>query len=290
VLKTLFVLHNETTNIWSHLGGAFIYMFFLFYILFWTVPDKDLGLKEDDTVMGLSVGFIITINKFITKYILWLDEDIVNTNDITKWPFMVHMGGSIFCMGISSIYHLFCCHSPNAMCTLWKYDYSGVSIMIATSVFPPYIYGMWCDATTHYMYGYLAAINISSLCLAFMCIFERFEKYRNLRVVLFCIVGLSCGLPGFQYYFFRDFVNCSYCNVWLWCLGGVYFVFGAYVYAKKFPEKVYPLRFDYFGQSHNLWHFFVLLGGITNFFASLASYYGRRVQICPETALNYIGV
>lgn len=167
------------------------------------------------------------------------------------------------------------------MCTLWKYDYTGVSIMIATSVYPPYIYGLWCDKTAHLMYTYIGIINISALCLAAVCIFERFEKYRGLRVVLFCIVGIACGLPGFQYFFSRDHENNSYCNVWLWLLGGVFFVFGAFVYSQKFPEKKYPLRFDYFGQSHNIWHFFVLLGGITNFFASLASYYGRRVQVCP---------
>lgn len=82
-------------------------MFLIFYILFWTVPDARLGLADEDTVMGLSVGFIKTFNEFIAKHILWLDADIVNSNDITKIPFMVHMCGSIFCMAMSSIYHLF---------------------------------------------------------------------------------------------------------------------------------------------------------------------------------------
>ena len=106
-LKTLFIMHNETTNIWSHLYGAFVYIFLIFYILFWTVPDSRLGLSDEDTVMGLSVGFIKSFNAFITKHILWLEPDIVDTHDITKFPFMVHMGGSIFCMAMSSIYHLF---------------------------------------------------------------------------------------------------------------------------------------------------------------------------------------
>ena len=129
---------------------------------------------------------------------------------------------------------------------------------------------------------YTGIINISSFALVILCVHPKidYHKYRKLRTVLYCVVGLLWGAPGFHY-LFADPVYVSYCNLYLWSLGGFFFVFGAFVYYKKFPERKYPGRFDYFGQSHNIWHVFVLLGGITHFLASLANYYGRRMQKCP---------
>jgi len=154
--------------------------------------------------------------------------------------------------------------------------------MIACSVYPPYIYGFLCGQMVHWAYFYTSFINISSIMLVVVCVHPNFDnnEYRKLRTVLYCVVGLSCGLPGFHY-LIADLTYVSYCNLYLWGLGGFFFVFGAFIYFKRFPERKYPGRFDYFGQSHNIWHFFVLLGGITHFFASLANYYGRRAKVCP---------
>ena len=33
VLRSLFMIHNETTNVWSHLLGALLFVGFLFYIV-----------------------------------------------------------------------------------------------------------------------------------------------------------------------------------------------------------------------------------------------------------------
>lgn len=275
--------HNETTNIWSHLLGVPLYIFLILYMLFWTAPDVRLGLHDSDTILLIPVGWIRWINLLIAKHILWLDADVTITEETIKFPMIVHMIGNITWMSMSSIYHLFSCHSERAMWRLYKYDYAGVSIMIACSIYPPYIYGFLCDKVVHFAYLYTSVINISALLLVVVCVHPKFdnEKYRKLRTVLYWVVGLSCGLPGFHYLLFQDPVHMSYSNLYLWSLGGFFFVFGAFVYFQRFPERKYPKRFDYFGQSHNLWHFFVLLGGITHFFASLSNYYGRRVQQCP---------
>lgn len=196
---------------------------------------------------------------------------------------MIHMFGSLIMFSSSTIYHLYNCHSKHTQCKLTKYDYAGVSVMIASSVYPPYVYGLMCDQTIHWAYLYLTIINVSALALVVICIHPSFdnEKYRRLRIIMYVIVGLACGVPGFHYQFFGNYLYHSYTNTFLWALGGFFFVFGAYIYHTRFPERKYPGKFDYFGQSHNIWHFFVLLGAFTHFLASLASYYGRRVQSCP---------
>mmetsp|Transcript_7052 Transcript_7052/g.7918 ORF Transcript_7052/g.7918 Transcript_7052/m.7918 type:complete len:110 (+) Transcript_7052:271-600(+) len=105
------MLHNETTNIWSHLLGAILYIFLLFYLVFWTATNDKSTLKDDDTIFGLSVGFINSFNTFVAKHLLWNEKDIVGSPEISKIPLYIHMAGNIICMTLSSGYHLFYCYS-----------------------------------------------------------------------------------------------------------------------------------------------------------------------------------
>ena len=152
VIKSLFMIHNETTNIWSHIIGVLIYVFFIIYLLFWTAPDIRENLPEDSTILGVSVSWIIAINRFIAKYILWIDGDVAATYEVTKIPILIHMFGNIVWMTMSSTYHLFWCHSEYISWTLHHYDYAGISIMIACSIYPPYFYGFLCKEMIHWGY------------------------------------------------------------------------------------------------------------------------------------------
>ena len=62
------------------------------------------------------------------------------------------------------------------------------------------------------------------------------------------------------------------------------YVLGAVVYAARIPEKYLPGWFDYFGGSHNLWHFAVL-GGIAFHYAAMSEMfsgaYERAAAECP---------
>ena len=89
------MVHNETTNIWSHILGVFIYVFLIFYLVFWTAPDVREGLSENSTILGVPVSWIISINRFIAKYILWIDGDVTTTQETTKIPILIHMFGNI---------------------------------------------------------------------------------------------------------------------------------------------------------------------------------------------------
>eukprot|EP00345_Euplotes_harpa_P006125 CAMPEP_0168318120 /NCGR_PEP_ID=MMETSP0213-20121227/287_1 /TAXON_ID=151035 /ORGANISM="Euplotes harpa, Strain FSP1.4" /LENGTH=50 /DNA_ID=CAMNT_0008319121 /DNA_START=1300 /DNA_END=1448 /DNA_ORIENTATION=- len=42
-----------------------------------------------------------------------------------------------------------------------------------------------------------------------------------------------------------------------WYIGGATYIFGAFIYAIKFPERYFPGKFDFGGHSHNLFHVFV---------------------------------
>ena len=80
------------------------------------------------------------------------------------------------------------------------------------------------------------------------------------RVAFYVSLGATGFLPVIQLNMTRGFAWSYYFYAPVWKSIAVYVV-GAVVYAMKVPEKFIPGWFDYFGGSHNIWHFAVL-GGI----------------------------
>jgi adiponectin receptor len=64
-------------------------------------------------------------------------------------------------------------------------------------------------------------------------------------------------------------------------IGGGLYIVGAYIFSNRLPESFFPGKFDFCGNSHNLWHMFVLLATITYFYGSLEVYHLRRHYQCP---------
>mmetsp|Transcript_22448 Transcript_22448/g.24976 ORF Transcript_22448/g.24976 Transcript_22448/m.24976 type:complete len:92 (+) Transcript_22448:429-704(+) len=83
-------------------------------------------------------------------------------------------------------------------------------------------------------------------------------KFRPFRALLFVFLGVTSSYPLIQFIFFRSPLTMAIFPSFYWALGGAVYIFGAFVYAIRFPEKWYPGRFDLCGHSHNLWHGFVL--------------------------------
>jgi adiponectin receptor len=106
---------------------------------------------------------------------------------------------------------------------------------------------------------------------------------RKFRGILFLIFGASAGLPVIHLVFFKSTIHGVLPNPTLinWVLGGLAYAFGVIIYITRYPEKKWPGKFCIWGSSHQIWHFFVLLGIIFHFFASLDSYYDRKKYVCP---------
>jgi len=164
---------------------------------------------------------------------------------ITIVPLILHMLAAITCLALSSIFHLFSCHCEKSHTILSRLDYGGIVILIGGSTIPPYIYQFYCGELWYF--GLLYTIIIDSVCLlAFIgSLVPTFDqpKYRNIRAILFVIVGLASGLPGLHVVFFRDPFVSPPANVFLWALGGAVYISGAFIYAYRFPEKYFPGRF-----------------------------------------------
>jgi predicted membrane channel-forming protein YqfA (hemolysin III family) len=54
-------------------------------------------------------------------------------------------------------------------------------------------------------------------------------------------------------------------NSLMYLLVGFWYLSGLAIYGLKIPERFFPKTFDYIGNSHNIWHVFVILGAFTHY-------------------------
>jgi adiponectin receptor len=61
----------------------------------------------------------------------------------------------------------------------------------------------------------------------------------------------------------------------LFATGGFFYISGAILYAKKWPESRYPIVFDIIGNSHNIFHVNCIFGSLFTFWGSIKMFHER---------------
>ena len=86
IMKSLFMVHNETANIWIHLLGFFLIIFF--------------------TLEAISTE--MEINQVMASSILddFIDDTHKTSNPVATWPLLVMLFGGAVCLACSATYHL----------------------------------------------------------------------------------------------------------------------------------------------------------------------------------------
>ncbi|RXN23494.1 progestin and adipoQ receptor family member 3-like isoform X2 [Labeo rohita] len=208
-IKSLFILSNETVNIWSHLLGFFLFFTLGVYDLLAVLTR--LGASRED-------------------YVIY---------SISLFCFQV-------CMLCSVGYHLFCCHRSEKTSRRWMaLDYAGISIGIIGCYVPGVFYAFYCnnnaaeicsspkqmavfvdplrhscsppyDIHTFVWFGYclqywrqvyLVTVLAMMLAVFFAQIHPHYltKKWQKLRSVIFCAVAGYGLIPTFH---------------WIWLSGG----------------------------------------------------------------------
>lgn len=109
---SIFSLHNESVNIWSHLLGA--------------ISFTTLGL--------LAYNFLET--SIAPRYASATGTDFL--------VFGCFFTGAFLCLGMSATYHTLCNHSPSVAKWGNKLDYTGIVCLILGSYMPAMYYGFYC--------------------------------------------------------------------------------------------------------------------------------------------------
>ncbi|KAK2608589.1 hypothetical protein QQS21_002815 [Conoideocrella luteorostrata] len=229
--QSLFYLHNESVNIWSHLIGALV------------------------TIAFSAYGY----------YVLHPRYEQATSADV--FVFACFFGGAFLCLGMSATFHALVDHSKDVAKWGNKLDYTGIVALIVGSYVPAMYYGFFCRPALMSLYLYL--ICILGIGCAVVSWVERFRtpQWRPYRAAMFIGLGVSgigpClhGMSIFGYSGLEDRMSIS------WVIAqGIMYIFGAVLYAIRWPERSFPGSFDIWGSSHQIFHMFVLLAAATHFY------------------------
>ena len=222
--STVFRMHTETWNIWTHVFGAVMFCAIALYVY----------------VSGMSKVSLLP----------WYEQVIIA-------GFFV---SAIACLSLSFLFHTFNNHSEDVARLFCRMDYSGITVMITGSCIPCYYYSFYCATFSKCLHiGVL--IILCGLCLVF-CTLKRFTRpeFRLIRTMMFIGFGFYSFIPAFQ---IISQVGFSYANAvfplsGLLLMASVY-VSGAGLYASRIPERFFPGKFDIWASSHQLFHICVLI-------------------------------
>ena len=125
---------------------------------------------------------------------------------------------------------------------LSRFDYGGISLLIAGSCYPPYYYFFNCDNFLRNFY--LIFISTFALIVFFFSLTSSFHlpEKRTLRGILFLSLGLSAGIPIIHLSLMRNSIKGFYGNPRLlfWYFGGISYVIGTLMYINRIPQKFKP--------------------------------------------------
>lgn len=223
-LKSIFVLSNETVNIWTHLLG-----FLLFFLL---------GVNDMSTVLPASGA-----NR--EDYVIYC---------IGLFCFQV-------CMLCSVGYHLFSCHRSEKTCHRWlALDYAGISVGILGCYIPGVFYAFYCITFWRQVYLVIVLALILAIFSAQIHPHYLSKEWQHLRTTIFCFVAGYGVIPAIHWVWLNGGFSSAVVQLFLPRVIVMYLIAGAafLFYISKIPERCFPGQLNYLGASHQVWHVLVV--------------------------------
>ncbi|XP_005311071.1 adiponectin receptor protein 1 isoform X1 [Malaclemys terrapin pileata] len=228
--KSIFRIHTETGNIWTHLLGFVLFLF--------------LG--------------ILTMLRPNMYFMAPLQEKVV---------FGMFFLGAVLCLSFSWLFHTVYCHSEKVSRTFSKLDYSGIALLIMGSFVPWLYYSFYCSPQPRLIYlSIVCVLGISAIIVAQ---WDRFAtpKHRQTRAGVFLGLGLSGVVPTMHFTIAEGFVKATTVGQMGWFfLMAVMYITGAGLYAARIPERFFPGKFDIWFQSHQIFHVLVVAAAFVHFY------------------------
>ena len=205
-LESVFRIHTETGNIWTHFIGAISFIGIAIYFL--SRPHYEIQFQE-------------------------------------KFVFGTFFMGAIVCLMCSTLFHTFYCYSPTVSKLFNKIDYAGISVLTMGSFVPWLYYAFYCDVFTKIGYLVLIGILGSSCIVVSLWDKFSEPRFRVLRAGMFIALGLSGLIPAVHYIIiFGSFKAFNVGALgWLVLMAFLY-ISGACLYAFRIPERLFPGKFD----------------------------------------------
>ncbi|GAU93702.1 hypothetical protein RvY_05600-2 [Ramazzottius varieornatus] len=246
--RSIFSIHTETGNIWTHLIGCILFI-------------------------GIAVYFFLPAEQEFPAG--------------EKWAFAAFFAGAIVCMGFSFLYHTLYCHSERVGLVFGKLDYCGISLLILGSFVPWLHYSFYCHQLEKYTYiGIISVLSTSCIVVSLWNKFSE-PAFRPIRAFIFSCLGASGVVPTLHYTIANGWeksVN-EGSLYWILTMGALYLL-GALCYAARVPERWYPGQFDIWFHSHQIFHVLVVLAALIHYQGVMLMANNRYDlgSICPNPA------
>ncbi|MBN3304573.1 PAQR2 protein, partial [Amia calva] len=206
--KSIFRIHTETGNIWTHLLGC------LFFIC--------LGIVY---MFRPNMTFVAPFQEKIVIGMFFL--------------------GAILCLSFSWVFHTVYCHSEGVSRVFSKLDYSGIAFLIMGSFVPWLYYSFYCSPQPCFIYLFvICVLGISAIVVSQ---WDRFAtpQYRGVRAGVFVGLGLSGVVPTLHFVISEGFFRATTIGQMGWLfLMAVLYITGACLYAARIPERFFPGKCD----------------------------------------------
>ncbi|KAM7508368.1 hypothetical protein LguiA_018821 [Lonicera macranthoides] len=261
VFMSVFSWHNETLNIWTPaVQGPLMTM----------LTTKANGSYASFPHLAESVLQDFNVRRILKPPILHTN-DLNNHPQLTipRWPWFIFLAGAMGCLIFSSISHLLACHSRRFNLFFWRLDYAGISLMIICSFFAPIYYVFHCHPYTRLFYlssisfiGVLAIITLLAPALST-------ARFRSFRAALFLTMGFSGVIPAGHAVGLHWGDPHVILALMYEIAMGIFYGVGAVFYVRRIPERWKPGAFDIAGQSHQIFHVFVVAGALAHSAATL---------------------
>ncbi|KAL6603733.1 hypothetical protein ACP70R_044094 [Stipagrostis hirtigluma subsp. patula] len=269
-LRSVFAWHNETLNVWSHLGGFFLFLYLAVAGESETAAAAGAKIAPGIVTFALTsanVSWEATNSSLVSK-----DFSVValggSSHAVPRWPRTVFLVGAMTCLAVSAAAHLLACHSRRFNRIFWQLDYAGIAVMIVASFFPPVFYAFLGLAATQL--AYLSAITALGLLVvaALLAPARSSPRLRHLRAALFVSMALSGVVPALHALWLNWAHPECHLALALELAMGVIYAAGAAFYVSRVPERWRPGKFDCVGHSHQIFHVLVLAGALTHYAAT----------------------
>jgi adiponectin receptor len=226
--KSLFYIHNETGNVYTHLVGAVFFTVFYLCTVYLYVPE----LKKVEFLEKVSIVMSVI--------------------------------GGLTCMCFSWHFHLFSAHSLKVNRNWLTCDFIGIVSLIYTTGLPLSYYSFYCYPEFRAKYMAVSAIIGAVSFLSILNpIFSR-DEYRLIRSTLFLFLSISELIPvGYGLIKYNRDILFNYLSFNWYAAGALLYLIGLILYAKRIPEIYYPGLFDLVGHSHQLFHSLILVASIS---------------------------
>ena len=243
-------LHNETVNIWSHLIAAFAF------------PVGQLVLQ------------------------LLVQYSFPEATALDRFVFAANLGCAVITMTLSSLYHTLMCHSESVSKLWLRIDYIGILILILGSFFSGIYVGFYCESELRN--NYWSMIILLSLITSILVLDPKLQGlyYRTLRTCAFVLTGLSGFVP-----ITHGLVMYGWDVMWMrsgmpyWFLEGAIYGLGAFIFATRIPESIWPGKFDIWFSSHQIFHVLVVIASLVHMYGVWDAFrwnYNNQ-RLCPVT-------